>query len=72
MDLATSQNFGDLTLDNAPCQTFCDCCLADASFTYKQRVVFSSAAERLNYAFEFAIAPDQWVDLANQRERIQV
>ncbi len=66
------EQVGDVALDDAPGETFRDRGLADAGFADQQRVVLAPAAERLHHALEFRGAADQRVDLAGERERVQV
>jgi hypothetical protein len=53
-------------------QPFGDRGLADPGLADQQRVVLAPAAERLDDPFEFLLAPDQRIDLALQRQRVEV
>jgi hypothetical protein len=59
-------------LRDTPCQTFCNGCFTDASFTHQQGVVFTAAAQNLNGSFNFIFTANQGVNLAVFGHLIQV
>jgi hypothetical protein len=66
------QDLGHLFLDDAPCQAFRDRGLADAGLAHQQRVVLAAAAQDLDHAVDFFLAPDQRIDLAVGGSLVQV
>ena len=58
------QNVRHVAVDDALGQTFGNRRLADAGIADEQRVVLLPAAQDLNRALDFLVAPDQRVDLA--------
>src|SRR6185436_12229643 len=72
IDLTARQDLGDAALDDAAGQTLCDRRLAYPGLAHQQRIVLPTTAQRLNHALEFAFATDQRIDLAGNRERIEV
>jgi hypothetical protein len=66
------QNFRHIAFDNLAGQAFGDGRLADASFANQQRIVLAPPAQRLDDALEFLVTADQRVDLALQRQSVEV
>ena len=66
------QDCWGLTSHNLARQAFRYGGFAHAGVAYKQRVVLATAAEHLNAAFHFGIAPDQWVDITLTRLGVQI
>jgi hypothetical protein len=69
---ALGEEVGDVAFDDATRESFGDRGLADAGLADQQRVVLAAAAERLHHALELLVAADQRIDLAGERERVQV
>lgn len=63
-DRFVSQTFGDIAGDDALSQAFDDGGFADAGFTDEDGVVFGAAAEDLDHAADFFVAPDDGVEFA--------
>jgi hypothetical protein len=63
---------GHAALDDAAREPFGDRGFADAGLAHQQRVVLAPAAQRLDHALQLLVAADERVDLAGQRERVQV
>ena len=72
IDIGLGQNLRDVAFNNAPGQALGDGCLADTGFADQQRVVLAPPAQGLDDALEFLVAADQRVDLALQRQRVEV
>ena len=72
VNLCLGQNFRNIFLRDAPGQALCDGGLAHAGFTHQQRVVLAAAAQDLDDALDFILAPDQRVDLAFFGQLVQV
>ena len=72
IDIRLGENFRHVALDDLARQALGDGGLADTGFANQQRVVLAATAERLDDAFEFLVTPDQRVDLALQRQRVEV
>ena len=72
VDLATRENVGHAAFDDPARESFGDRGLAHAGLADQQRIVLAPAAQRLHHALELALAPDQRIDLARERQRIQV
>ena len=70
--LAAGQNIGHVGFDDPARQPFGDRGLADPGFTDQQRIVLAPAAQRLHHALQLTLASDQRVDLAGDRQRIEV
>ncbi len=58
------QHFRHAALGDAPCQAFGNSGFAHACLTHQQGVVFAAAAQYLDDALHFQIAPDKRVDFA--------
>ena len=67
-----SQHFGYVFLGNPPGQSLGNRSFSHASFTHQQGIVFSAAAQNLNHALDFVLAPDQGVDLAFFGQLVQI
>ncbi len=72
IDVGLGENFRDVAFDDAPRQAFGDGGLADTGFADQQRIVLAPPAQRLDDALQFAVTADQRVDLALQRQRVEV
>ena len=72
VDRALGEQVGHVAFDDAAREALGDRGLADAGFADQQRVVLAAAAQRLHHALELLVAADQRVDLAGERERVQV
>ena len=72
VDRALREQVGHVALDDAPRQALGDRGLADAGLADQQRIVLAAAAQHLHHALELRVAADQRVDLAGERERVQV
>src|SRR5206468_2808471 len=66
------QDLGHVFLDDAPCQAFRDRGLADPGLAHEQRVVLAAAAQDLDHAIDFLLAPDQRIDAAIGGSLVQV
>ncbi len=72
VDGAVGQHLGDLALDDEAREALGDRGLAHAGFADVERIVLAAAAEDLDGAFHFELAPDERIDLAFLRLAIQV
>ena len=72
VDIGVGEDFRHFALDHLARQTFGDRRLADAGFADQQRIVLAPPAQRLDDAFQFLVAADQRIDLALQRQRVEV
>ncbi len=70
--LAAREDFGYLAFDDAPCETLGDGRLADARFAHEEGIVLAPPAQRLDDAFDLALAADQRVDFAHQRLGVEI
>src|ERR1700722_18401650 len=58
-DSLVREKRGNFAVGDALCQSLDDGSLADTGFADQHGIVFSSAAQNLDYALEFAVAADQ-------------
>ena len=72
VDDRVGQHFGHVAFDDALGQAFGERGLAHAGFAHVERVVLATAAQHLDGAFDFVGAADQRVDLAGEREVVEV
>jgi hypothetical protein len=72
IDGGVAQHLGHVVLRDAPGQAFGDGRLAHPGFAHQQRVVLAAAAQHLDDALDFVLAPDQRVDLAVTRLLVEV
>ena len=72
VDGALGEQFGHAALDDAARQALGDRGLADARLADQQRVVLAPPAKRLDDALELPVAADQRVDLAGERQRVEI
>ena len=72
IDVGLGENLRDVAFNNPPGQAFGNGRLADPGFADQQRIVLAPAAQGLDDAFKFLVAADQWVDLALQRQCVEV
>jgi len=70
--LAPREDFGYLAFDDAPCETLGDGRLADARFAHEEGIVLAPPAQRLDDAFDLALAADQRIDFAHQRLGVEI
>ena len=70
--LAARQNLRNLALDDTAREPFGDGCLAHARLAHKEGIVLAPPAQRLDDAFDLALAADQRIDLAHQRLGVEV
>ena len=70
--VASFEHFRHLASDDLARQAFGDRGLADAGIADEQRVVLRAAAEHLDRAQHFRLAPDQRIDLAVVRLLVEV
>ena len=70
--VALGEQVGHVAFDDAPREALGDRGLAHAGFADQQRIVLAAAAQRLHHALELLLAADQRIDLAGERERVQV
>ncbi len=66
------QHFRHFGIDDALGEAFGDRGLADAGFADEQRIVLLAAAQHLDRAVDFGIAPDHRIDLAVARLLVEV
>ena len=69
IDDAVGEHVGHLAFDDQPRQALDNGRLADAGFAHVQRVVLAAAAQDLDGALDFELAPDQRVDAPFLRPR---
>ena len=72
IDHRLDQHLGHVALDDALGQAFRQRGLAHAGLAHVQRVVLAAAAEHLDGAFHFLGTAHQWIDLAGQRQVVEV
>ena len=72
IDRGLRQNLWHIFLGNAPSQAFGDGCFANASFAHQKGVVFATATQDLNGAFDFIFAPNEGVDFSVFGKLVQV
>ena len=72
IDLGLAQDVGYVAFHDAPREPLGDRGLAHAGLAHQQRVVLAAAAERLDHALDLAVAADQRIDLARERQLVQV
>jgi hypothetical protein len=72
VDGRLGEEVGHAALDDAPREPLGDGGFADARLADEQRVVLAATAQRLHHALELLVAADERVDLAGERERVQV
>ncbi len=70
--LRLGEDLGHLAVDHPLGEPFGDGGLAHAGLAHEQRVVLAPAAEDLDHALELELAPDERIDLAVDRELVQV
>ena len=66
------ENLRYVVLDDPTSQTLGDGGLANAGFADQQRIVFAATAKRLDHPLEFLFASDQRVNLALQRQVVEI
>ena len=66
------EHFRHVALGDAPCQTFGDRGLANASLAHEQGVVLASTAQDLNDTLDLEFAADERIDLSIASELVQV
>ena len=66
------KNLGRFTRDNLACQSFGDGCFTNAGIADQKRVVFTTAAQHLNAAFNLGVATDQGINIAFTRFGVQI
>src|SRR6185312_15566796 len=71
-DRAVFQHGRHVAFDDALGETFGERGLADAGFADVERVVLAAAAQHLDRALDFLVAPDQRIDLALLRKLVEV
>ncbi len=71
-DIGLGQHLGDVAFDDLAREPFGNRGLAHAGFSDQQRIVLAAAAEGLDHALQFLVAPDQRVDLALQGQGVEV
>ena len=71
-DAFIAQQFRHIATRDFLSQPFDDGGLSNPCFTEQHRVVFSAPAQDLNYAFELALATDDWIQLALFRQLGQI
>src|SRR5690606_17294126 len=72
IDLGFAKNVGNPILDDAAREPFGNGGLAHTRLTDEERVVLAAAAQRLDDALQFPVAPDQRVDLADQGLLVEI
>ena len=72
INLRLRQDFGNITLDDAPCQPFGNRRFADTGLADQQRIVLAAAAKCLDDALQFCFTSDQRVDTALPGQGIEI
>ena len=72
VDHRVGQHVGHVAIDDALGQAFGQRGLAHAGFADVERIVLAAAAQHLDGAFDFVGATDQRIDLAGEREFVEV
>ena len=72
VDDRVGQHLGHVAFDDALGQAFGERGLAHAGLADVERIVLATAAQHLDGAFDFVGAADQRIDLAGERELVEV